>query len=57
MNSYGSVSLVSQAIYRFIHYMNWMDDAVTDPTDAVTDPTDAVTDPTQMINTIPKPWN
>ena len=50
MNSYGSVSLVSQAIYRFIHYMNWMDDAVTDPTDAVTDPT-------QMINTIPKPWN
>lgn len=24
MNSYGSVSLVSQAIYRVIRYMNWM---------------------------------
>jgi hypothetical protein len=32
MNSYGSVSLVSQAIYRVIRYMNWINapDAVAD---------------------------
>ena len=34
MNSYGSVSLVSQAIYRVIRYMNWMND---DPREVLTD--------------------
>lgn len=23
MNSYGSVALVSQSIYRVLHYLNW----------------------------------
>jgi hypothetical protein len=30
MNSYGSVALVSQSIYRVLHYLNWfsnVDDA------------------------------
>ena len=35
MNSYGSVSLVSQAIYRVIRYMNWMN--ADDPREVVTD--------------------
>ena len=38
MNSYGSVSLVSQAIYRVIRYMNWMN---ADPHEVVV--TDAAT--------------
>jgi len=33
MNSYGSVSLVSHAIYRVIRYMNWMND---DPPEVLT---------------------
>ena len=41
MNSYGSVSLVSQAIYRVIRYMNWIN-APDATTDAATD--DATTD-------------
>ena len=41
MNSYGSVSLVSQAIYRVIRYMNWIN-APDAATDAATD--DATTD-------------
>jgi hypothetical protein len=40
MNSYGSVSLVSQAIYRVIRYMNWMND---DPREVVVTATDAAT--------------
>ena len=34
MNSYGSVSLVSQAIYRVIRYMNWMN--ADDPREVLT---------------------
>ena len=51
MNSYGSVSLVSRAIYRFIHYMNWMDDDVVTAPTAPTAPIDAVvTDPNKDPN-------
>ena len=48
MNSYGSVSLVSQAIYRVIRYMNWINapDAAADAApDAAADAApDAATD-------------
>lgn len=29
MNSYGSMSRVSESIYKFLRYMNWVDDSPT----------------------------
>jgi len=30
MNSYGSVSRVSESIYKLLRYMNWIDDSSND---------------------------
>ena len=34
MNSYGSVALVSQSIYKLLRYMNWFSNDETDDVDA-----------------------
>ena len=34
MNSYGSVALVSQSIYKLLRYMNWFSNDETDNVDA-----------------------
>jgi hypothetical protein len=37
MNSYGSVSLVSQSIHRVLHYLNWFSNEVEDDDNDVND--------------------
>jgi hypothetical protein len=47
MNSYGSVALVSHAIYKLLHHMNWfsnddIDEAVESESNGVVDADDHV---------------
>ena len=37
MNSYGSVSRVSEAIYKLLRYMNWVSSSNDDTTNTSTD--------------------